>query len=272
MVVSLMYFVLSFRSTNSYTINMKKGLVLTLWIIGIVIVLTALVMGGFVLKMKSETKKMNVVETKEIVHNIFAIKDSYVNMYLVKDSDNFVAIDAGNDVETIENELKGLSIDPEKVVAVLLTHTDRDHVAALKLFKNASVYLSKEEEQMINGTTTRLLNSHNKINTKTYILLEDGQNIQIGKLTIKGILTPGHTPGSMSYLINDKYLFVGDAFGLKNGKIDKPNSFFTKDMKTALSSLKKIVNLPHAEYIFTAHTGFSNNYKNAMKNWNKITE
>ncbi|MFA5047206.1 MAG: hypothetical protein WC542_14875, partial [Paludibacter sp.] len=93
---------------------MNKTLKWTLWGIGILIVIVALIMGGFMLKMKSETKKMNVVETKEVVHNIFAIKDSYVNMYLVKDSNNYVAIDAGNNIETIENELKSLSIDPEK--------------------------------------------------------------------------------------------------------------------------------------------------------------
>ena len=251
---------------------MKKGFIVTLWVIGIVIVLTALVMGGFALKMKSELKKMNVIETGEIAPNIFAIKDSYVNMFLVKDSDNYVAIDAGNDIVVIENELKMLKIDPTKIETVLLTHTDKDHVAALKLFTNAKVYLSTVEEQMINGTTTRLLNSHNKIDTKKYSLLADNQNLKIEKLTIKCILTPGHTPGSMSYLINDKYLFVGDAFGLKNGKLDKPNEFFTKDMKTALSSIKKIVNLPDAEYIFTAHTGFSKDYKSAIENWNKITD
>lgn len=251
---------------------MNKTLKWTLWGIGILIVIVALIMGGFMLKMKSETKKMNVVETKEVVHNIFAIKDSYVNMYLVKDSNNYVAIDAGNNIETIENELKSLSINPEKIVAVLLTHTDRDHVAALKLFKNARVYLSTVEEQMINGKTTRLLNSHNKIEVTEYSLLDDQQTIQIGNLSIKAILTPGHTPGSMSYLMNEKYLFVGDAFGLLNGKIDRPNEFFTKDMKTAIQSLAKIANLPQAEYIFTGHTGISSDYKAAMKDWKLIKE
>ncbi len=251
---------------------MNKALKWTLWGIGILIVIVALIMGGFMLKMKSETKKINVVDTKEVVHNIFAIKDSYVNMYLVKDSNNYVAIDAGNDIKTIENELKILSIDPDKVVAVLLTHTDRDHVAALKLFKNARVYLSTNEEQMINGKTTRLLNSHNKIDASEYTLLNDQQTIQIGNLSIKGILTPGHTPGSMSYLINNKFLFVGDAFSLINGKIDKPNEYFTKDMKTSIQSLAKIAGLPQAEYIFTGHTGVSSDYKASMKDWKSVKE
>jgi glyoxylase-like metal-dependent hydrolase (beta-lactamase superfamily II) len=185
-------------------------------------------------------------------------------MFLLKDSDEYVAIDAGGNIETIEKELETLKINPDKVVAILLTHTDGDHVAALKLFKKAAVYLSKDEEQMINGKTTRLMKSHNEIDVKTYKILSDQQKIRIGNLNITAISTPGHTPGSMSYLINEKYLFVGDAFGLTNGKIDKPNSIFTDDMPTAIQSFHKIAHLPTVEYVFTAHSGYSNNYKNAV--------
>lgn len=237
------------------------------WILigfGTLVLILAIVLGGFVLKMKSEMKKMNVIETGEIVPTIYTVKDTFVNMFLIKDSDNYVAIDAGNDLKAIINGLNKLDINPEKITTVLLTHSDGDHVAALKLFKNATVYLSKEEEQMINGKTARMMNSHNKISTRIYSLLDDQQIITIGNLSIKGILTPGHTPGSMSYLINNTYLFVGDAFSLKDGKITNPNKLFTMDMATAVKSFDKINNLPKAGYVFTAHTGFSKDYKNAV--------
>ncbi len=238
----------------------KRILIVT----GVVIIILALVMGGFMMKMNSEKKKMNVIETKEVVHNIYTIKDSFVNMFLVKDSDKFIAIDAGNDINVINNELQKLGIDPDKVVAIFLTHTDGDHVAAISLFKNAKLYLSRDEEQMINGKTARALRMHNKISTKSYNLVDDQQILKIGNLSIQGILTPGHTTGSMSYLVNDSCLFVGDAFGLKKGKVDKPNAFFTGDMNRAILSFNKIRNLPHATYLFTAHNGFSNDYKNAI--------
>jgi glyoxylase-like metal-dependent hydrolase (beta-lactamase superfamily II) len=222
-------------------------------------------MGGFYFKMKSELKNMNVVKTSEVAPNVFAIKDSYVNMFLVKDIDNYIAIDAGSKIETIGNEMKTLHIHPENVVAVILTHTDGDHVAALQLFKNATVYLSKVEEQMINGKRAKMMFFHNKMSTTKYTLLDDQQIIKIGNVSLKAIMTPGHTPGSMSYVVNYKYLFVGDAFGIKNGKIEKPNQFFSSDMKTALLSFKKINDLQGVEYIFTAHNGFTNDYKNAVK-------
>jgi glyoxylase-like metal-dependent hydrolase (beta-lactamase superfamily II) len=244
---------------------MNKTLKSVLIGLGIVIVILVIIMVSFGLKMKSEMKKMNITETKEVVQNIYSVKDSFVNMFLIKDSDNYVTIDAGADIPTIEKGLQTLQINPVKVVAVMLTHTDGDHVAALKLFPNAKVYLSKDEEQMINGKTVRMLNSHNKIDVITYSLLDDQQTISIGNLKIKCIMTSGHTPGSMSYLINGKYLFVGDAFSLENGKIARPNAVFTKDMKTAVQSFSKINNLPEAEYVFTAHTGYTNDYKNAVK-------
>ena len=109
-----------------------------------------------------------------------------------------------------------------------------------------------------------MLGKHNNIDTKIYTLLDDGQTFQVGSISIKGILTPGHTPGSMSYLINDNYLFVGDAFGLKDGKVVKPNKLFTGDMKTAVESFNKITHLPDAKFIFTAHSGYTRNYKYAV--------
>ena len=223
---------------------------------GILVAILAIISGGFMIKMKSELKKMNVLGTKEVVHNIYSIKDSFVNMYLIKDSDCYVAIDAGNDRKIISDNLKILNINPDKVAAVLLTHTDGDHTGALRLFRNARIYLSKNEEQMINGKKTKLLFFHNRLSTKEYILL--------GGVSIKAIMTPGHTLGSMSYLVNDTCLFVGDAFGLKNGKVDTPNKFFSSDMKTAILSFDKISNLSDVEYIFTAHNGYTNNYKNAV--------
>ena len=241
---------------------MKKTFKKVLLGISIIIILLVIVSVGYMIKFKMETRKMNPIETKEIVGNIFAINDSFVNLFLIKDSTQYIAIDAGNNIEAVSGELKKLNINPDKVVAVLLTHTHGDHVGAIKLFKNAKVYLSTPEEQMINGKKSAFLWFRNKIDTKVYSLIDDNQVFNIGNIKIKGILTPGHTPGSMCYLINDKYLFVGDALSIKAGKIEKFNEFFNMDTKTAINSIEKIKQIPGVEYIFSAHYGF---IKNAEK-------
>lgn len=246
---------------------MKKIFKRTLFGIGILIALIVIFFVGYILKAKSEIKKMTPAETKEITTNIFSIQDSFTNMYLIKDSTSFIAIDAGNNIDVVSKELKKLSIDPELVTAVLLTHTDGDHVAALSLFKNAEVYLSKQEEQLLTGEKYRFLFFGNTIGAKEYTLIEDQQFFNIGNIKIQGILTPGHTVGAMCYLIDDKYLFVGDALSLKEGKIDKFNNFANTDTKTATKSIALITKLPFAEYIFTAHYGYTDDYKTAVKSW-----
>lgn len=249
---------------------MKRTLKRILAGLGIVVILVLLLLSGYMIKAKSEIKTLSPVETKEIVSNIFSVMDSFVNLYLIKDSSQYIAIDAGNNLDAISGELKKLNIDPERIIALLLTHTDGDHVAAIRLFKNAKVYLSRQEEQLLNGKKSRFFIFGNKIDTKVYTLIDDQQVINIGNTKIQGILTPGHTAGSMCYLVNDKYLFTGDALSLKNGKIDRFNEFFNVDTKTAISSMAYLAAIPEAEYIFTAHHGFSDDYKNAVKDFVRL--
>ncbi|MDY6856752.1 MAG: MBL fold metallo-hydrolase [Thermodesulfobacteriota bacterium] len=248
---------------------MNKTRKRTLQLSGIVVGIIVLIVIGLMIKLKSEMNKMTPIETMELFEDITSVKDSYVNMYLIKDKESYIAIDAGDNRDVIEDELKKMKINPDKVSAVLLTHTDFDHVAAIELFKNATVYLSKQEEQLINGITKRFFIIGNKINTKDYRLLEDGQVLNIGNIVIQGILTAGHTPGSMCYLINDKYLFTGDVLSLKNGKIDRFNEFFNMDTRTAVKSMGKLTNIPNVQYIFTGHYGYSDNYISAVSNWKK---
>ena len=243
---------------------MKKVFKRTLWAIGILVVLGFIMFVWYGIKASSESKKMNPAETGQLVDSIYCIKDSFVNMYLVKCVNGFIAIDAGNSVDGVKEGLSKLNLNPESVIAILLTHTDGDHVKGLGLFPNATIYISRQEEQMINGTTSRFLFFGNNLSNQKYILLDDNQIFNISSTVIHGILVPGHTPGSMSYLINGKYLFTGDALGLKDGKVCGFNEFFNMDTKTALQSMSKLTNLPNVEFIFTAHHGYSNNYKDAF--------
>jgi len=235
--------------------------------IGTLIVLCVLIGVGFFYKFNSETKIMHPAETGKIVGNIYTIKDEFVNMYIVKDSNQYIGVDAGKDIEVVSAELKKLNIDADKVIAVLLTHTDMDHVAALPLFKNAKVYFSKQEELMLTGKKQKIPFYNNSISRKDYILLEDNQTFNIGNVKIFGILTEGHTSGSMCYQVNEKYLFTGDILSLEAGKLGTSVKFFDLNHEMANKSITKITKLPNVEYIFSAHHGYTNDYKNAVKDW-----
>lgn len=248
---------------------MKRILLRTLLGLGVLIALIVIIFTFYGIKAKSETKKMTPAETGQLTDSIFTIKDSFVNLYFIKIDENYIAIDAGNSIDGVRAGLYKLQICPENVIGIFLTHTDGDHIKGLSLFSKAKIYISKQEEQMINGKTSRFLIFKNSLGGRPYNVLEDNQIFTLFNFKIQGILVPGHTPGSMCYIVNNKYLFTGDALSLKNGKIDRFNKFFNMDSEQAAKSIDRLINLPNVQYIFTAHYGFTNDYKNAVSNWEK---
>jgi glyoxylase-like metal-dependent hydrolase (beta-lactamase superfamily II) len=235
--------------------------------VGILVGVVAIIGGYFLYKFSSETGKMTPVETGKISEHGYVIKDDFVNMYLIKDSIGYIAIDAGKGIENVKKGLQELNINPDEVIAVLLTHSDVDHVAALPLFKNAKMYMAKEEVKMLNGEKQKIPFVNNKMSRNDYILLDDKQSFVIGSHKINCILTEGHSSGSMCFQVNDKYLFVGDMLSLQDGKLGNSVKFFDLDHKIATKSISKITNIPNVEVILTSHWGISKDYKNAVKDW-----
>lgn len=220
------------------------------------IVIMVLIVAGLGIRIKLEQTKMTPAQTMKINEEIIAINDGeFVNMYLISTEEGYIAIDAGNSLTSVSESLESLGIKTHEISAVFLTHTDSDHVGAIELFKEADIYINSLEEQMVNGETARFLFIHNQLKLP-YKLVEDGSLISIGNLTIKCISIPGHTPGSMSYLINNKYLFTGDAIGFDGSYVTPFNELFNMDGQQALLSTKKImVPLENIEHIFTGHHG-----------------
>ena len=251
---------------------MNKILKRTLIITGIIVGLLVLAFIGMSLKLKSEMSEFAPMETGHVIDNIFVVKDDFANVFVVQDSactersrsTQYIVIDCANNPATVEEQIKKLGINPNDVVAVFLTHTDGDHVGALSLFDNAKLYMSKEEEKMINGEKSKFLWFGNSLPRTDYILLDDREVIQIGNLKIEGILAPGHTSGTMAYLINDKYLFTGDIASLKDGKMAPIPAFFDMDNAQAIESMEIVRHVPTAGYIFTAHWGYTDDYKTAV--------
>lgn len=237
------------------------------WLLGIALLLVALLI-IFAVVSASAKKKMTPAETGRLTDDVFAVKDRYVNMYLVRDGKDYIAIDAGIKPGSIRGELRKLDIDPDRVKAVFLTHSDADHAGGLSLFKKAVVYMHEDEEQMINGETGRMLWIGNKIEARVYTMLDD-KTVRIGDLRIKPVPTPGHTAGLTCYRINDIYLFTGDAVSLNNGVIGLFPRYINKNARKARKSVNNIVGLDGVQYIFTGHHGYTADYAAAVSGYRK---
>ena len=143
-----------------------------------------------------------------------------------------------------------LGIDPKSMHHILITHQDTDHVGAVEadspgLFRNAKLYIGEIENRYLTGEVRRKVIYHLyklpqvTINNEK-VLLHDGQVFDIDGVRIECFLVPGHTWGHMVYLIDDKYLFIGDTlwFGADGGysfisSLAEDNKLAVKSLDTA---------------------------------------
>jgi len=193
--------------------------------------------------------------------NIFAVKDS-VGVFLIKTGNGYIMIDAGLSKKNIENSLKEANIRANDVKWIFLTHSDGDHTAGLPLFPNSNIYMSKDEIPLINGTAKRSFLGNTGlpggVNIDRIIPLSDGQELPCDGIKVKCILTRGHTIGSMSYLIDDRYLFTGDAFKIKNKNISvHPYSMDKNLSKRTIEQFRQTIN--NGYIVLTSHYGTHRN-------------
>lgn len=149
------------------------------------------------------------------------------NCYLVWDTDTMegIFIDPGADAPKL---LKAAAFHKVKVVGIYNTHAHIDHVGAVSAIVEelgVPFALHKAETQVLGALPMQAsmfgLGSPGKP-PKVDIQLEPDSEIQVGNLRGKVLFTPGHTPGGICFLFNNK-VFVGDTlFSGSIGRSDLP--------------------------------------------------
>jgi glyoxylase-like metal-dependent hydrolase (beta-lactamase superfamily II) len=128
------------------------------------------------------------------------------NCYVICDEETMeaVVLDPGGDSDYLISQIDKIGA---KVKYILLTHGHVDHVGGvvdLKRKYNVPFYIHKADEEMIMMGTEVF---GDLPVADGYI--KEGDIITFGNLKVKCIHTPGHTPGGVCFLIEDK-VFTGD--------------------------------------------------------------
>lgn len=179
------------------------------------------------------------------------------NCYLVREegSSEAVLIDAGLGTHMILDHLKKEKLS---LAAVLLTHGHPDHIAGAAEMAGATgapVYLSEVDAVMVRAMPPALLamlGIEELPVPDEFLPLEDGQVLELAGLEIKVLHTPGHSPGSVSFLI-DGALFDGDLiFRSSIGRTDFPGGDFELLLESARD---KVFVLDPDTKIYPGHMG-----------------
>ena len=227
------------------------------WFKVLIIVLALLLL--FASYLFYQVSQMTALDSGKINDDLYAVKNGFVNFFILQEDDNIICFDAGVSKEDAEQGMNEIGIDPAHVTHVFLTHSDGDHAGGLLAFPNAKIYLSKKEMDVVNGKTPRIffyMKGENELPTDNYLTIEEGEILHIGGIKVEAISTPGHTPGSTSYMVNERMLFVGDALQFsRRGEFIPIWKPINNDYELTKTSIEKIKNLK-AEMVLSAHDGF----------------
>ena len=183
------------------------------------------------------------IKTQKINEQFYVVNCGMVNFYIYDTKNGLIVFDTGMSKVVAKAGFKKLGLDYNQVTAVFLTHSDFDHGGGCKLFDRASLYLSKKEAPMISGEKARLLGIiHNKKrNLNELVLLDDDEVVTIDNVNVQLVSTPGHTPGSAMYIINDTILVGGDTISITgNREISNFSIVQNMDHKANVNLVKKL--------------------------------
>jgi hydroxyacylglutathione hydrolase len=160
------------------------------------------------------------------------------NSYLVEDetTHDAVVIDANLEPQQMINLVRERRVN---VRAILLTHTDIDHVgglpALLEAFGSIPVAVHDAEKEVVaEGKPLRREFGPPTEPVENVVSLAEGETLRAGSLAFEVLHTPGHSPGGVTLKIGGN-LFTGDA--LFAGSIGR-SDFLNSDSRALLEGIK----------------------------------
>ncbi len=177
------------------------------------------------------------------------------NCYLLGDTDSkeAVIIDAGDDAELISHHVNKHQLAPK---AILATHCHFDHILGVKELKQkfpVPFYIHQEDLSLLESmqeSARSFMGLELPAPANPDSFLKEGDSITIGKQSIDVLHTPGHSPGGVSFLI-DNFAFTGDALFFGSiGRTDGAGG----SLETLVTSIRnKLFSLPDETVVYPGH-------------------
>jgi len=178
------------------------------------------------------------------------------NTYLINGSKK-ILVDPGHDhlFGNVKEHLSKLSMTPQDIDLVILTHGHPDHVEAVRAFSKSQALIALHEAELdfVKKLAPHYGTAMGVKDFEPQIFMREGE-LQVGDMQFQIIHTPGHSPGSIClYWPQEKALITGDVIFFQGiGRTDLPggDGLALKESIRRLSSLEVEHLLPgHGEVV-----------------------
>ena len=137
-----------------------------------------------------------------VFDNLYFIGTKTAGVWAINSSDGIIVIDANFHYSSKElvMGLLNFGLDPKDIKYVLVTHAHDDRYWGAKglqdTYPNARIAMSAPDWEIVAKD-----NSPAQFKPKKDMVIADGQKIVLGDVTVTAYVTPGHTPGTLSFII-----------------------------------------------------------------------
>jgi hydroxyacylglutathione hydrolase len=161
--------------------------------------------------------------------------DNYSYLIFCEQSKKAAIVDPGFGASHIINNIFNNNCT---VQYIIITHYHSDHTSGVntikKEFPSARLVTSKEDGKSFDVD----------------VFVSEGDTLRIGNVNLKSILTPGHTPGGICIIVDDKAIITGDTLFIGDcGRCDLTGG----SLSQMFQSLQKIKKLPNELIVYPGH-------------------
>ena len=167
-----------------------------------------------------------------------------------------IVVDPGGDLDLIQERLRALGVT---VDAIVHTHTHVDHVgctAELQRASGAAASIHEGDRFLYDllPVQAALIGTDLPVKAEMDGALVDGRTVRAGNIELAVLHTPGHTPGSCSFVVKDAgktIVLAGDT--LFRGSIGRTDLWGGDHGKILASIENRLLTLPDDARVITGH-------------------
>ena len=194
------------------------------------------------------------VEPFQVFDNLYYVGAKWVAAWLLETDQGLILFDSlyGDLTDLVIDGIRELGFDPDDVRYIIITHAHYDHIGGARRFQEefGSVVMMTEADWQMTEEDPIYRKYPKPIR---HLSVSDGSTLNLGRIRLRFMVTPGHTPGVLStrFTVYDQgyphVAFMFGGVGLNFSGVERTESY--------INSVERLQQLPNIEVNIPNHQG-----------------
>ena len=142
--------------------------------------------------------------------NLYFVGTYHASTHIIDTGKGLIMLDSGyqHSLYLVLENMRELGLNPKDIKYIVHTHGHIDHCGATRALvemTGAKTFIGEADADYINGKVDLSWAKELDLDLEEFepdVLINDGDTITLGNTTLTAVATPGHTPGTMSYVFD----------------------------------------------------------------------